>query len=379
MKHYDFVIAGGGLAGLSLACQLTRSPLADRSILIVDHDDKDLDDRTFSFWTDGTTLFDAAVCRSWQRMRIAGPGVNRCQDLGAYRYKTIRGGDFYRCARSLLAGRPSVEFLHGHIDRIEDGQPEAMVFLDDRTVTGSWVFDSILDAPSQPSGGAACLDMTFVGWEVETSQDVFDPDVVTFMDFRTPQEDDLRFLYVLPFAGNRALVDHTAFTAARIPSSEARAALDGYLREVIGVRDYRFTLREGGCLAVTDGPFPRRLGERVMAVGIKGGRLKPTTGYAFTRVQVDSAAIVASLVVHGHPFGAPHDARSFRWLDHVMLRVMARHGGDMHAIMETLFEKNPIERVLSFLDETATPLSILQLMATLPRAKFMEAALLNRR
>lgn len=377
MKHYDFVIAGGGLAGLSLACQLARSPLAGRSILIVDHDDKDQDDRTFSFWTDRTTLFDAAVCRSWQWMRIAGPGLNRCHDLGAYRYKTIRGGDFYRCARSLLAGRPSVEFLHGHIDRLEDGESAAVVFLDDRIVTGSWVFDSILDAPSPPSGGATCLNMTFVGWEVETSKAVFDPDVVTFMDFRTPQENDLRFLYVLPFAGNRALVDHTAFTAARIAGSEAWAALDAYLREVIGVRDYRITLQEGGCLAVTDGPFPRRLGERVMAVGIKGGRLKPTTGYAFTRVQADSAAIVASLLAHGHPFDVPDDEPSFRWLDRVMLRVMARHGGDMHAIMETLFEKNPIERVLSFLDEQATTLEILQIMASVPPLKYIEAALRN--
>jgi 2-polyprenyl-6-methoxyphenol hydroxylase-like FAD-dependent oxidoreductase len=38
MKHYDFIMAGGGLAGLSLAYHLVRSPLRDRSILVVDRD-----------------------------------------------------------------------------------------------------------------------------------------------------------------------------------------------------------------------------------------------------------------------------------------------------------------------------------------------------
>jgi lycopene beta-cyclase len=45
-KHYDFILAGGGLAGLSLACHLANSPLRDRSILIVDPDTKERNDRT---------------------------------------------------------------------------------------------------------------------------------------------------------------------------------------------------------------------------------------------------------------------------------------------------------------------------------------------
>ena len=176
---------------------------------------------------------------------------------------------------------------------------------------------------------------------------------------------------------NCALVEYTAFTAARVSGTEARSALAAYLQSVIGLQGFRVVSQESGCLPVTDEPYPRRLGRQVMAIGIKGGRLKPTTGYAFTRVQADSAAIVASMLAYGHPFDVPHDEPSFRWLDSVMLRVMAKHGGDMYAIMERLFEKNPPQRILEFLDEVAPSLDILQLMATLPPARFVEAALLN--
>jgi lycopene beta-cyclase len=67
---YDFIIAGGGAAGLSLAYHLMRSPLRDRSILIVDKDAKDHNDRTFCFWTDRPSLFDDLVYRSWSQLRF---------------------------------------------------------------------------------------------------------------------------------------------------------------------------------------------------------------------------------------------------------------------------------------------------------------------
>jgi lycopene beta-cyclase len=50
MPDYDFILSGGGLAGLSLAYHLINSPLRDRSILIVDKDAKQQNDRTWCFW-----------------------------------------------------------------------------------------------------------------------------------------------------------------------------------------------------------------------------------------------------------------------------------------------------------------------------------------
>ncbi len=70
MEHYDIIIAGGGCAGLSLAYQLIHSPLRDRSILIVDRDDKDQNDRTWAFWTDRPTPFQPVVHREWRRLRF---------------------------------------------------------------------------------------------------------------------------------------------------------------------------------------------------------------------------------------------------------------------------------------------------------------------
>jgi lycopene beta-cyclase len=88
---YDFIIAGGGAAGLSLAYHLMRSPLCDRSILIVDKDAKDHNDRTFCFWTDGPSLFDEVVHRSWSQLQFVGDDFEKVIPLGNFRYQMIRG------------------------------------------------------------------------------------------------------------------------------------------------------------------------------------------------------------------------------------------------------------------------------------------------
>ncbi len=103
MPHYDFIIAGGGLAGLSLAYHLIDSPLRDRSILIIDKDAKQQNDRTWCFWEEQPTLFDEIAYRVWHRLRFVGDDFTREYDLAPYRYQMIRGIDFYDFTRDKLS------------------------------------------------------------------------------------------------------------------------------------------------------------------------------------------------------------------------------------------------------------------------------------
>lgn len=51
MIHYDYAILGGGAAGLSLLCHLQKAGLAEGTrILVVEPEQKNSHDRTWSFW-----------------------------------------------------------------------------------------------------------------------------------------------------------------------------------------------------------------------------------------------------------------------------------------------------------------------------------------
>lgn len=370
MKQYDFIMAGGGVAGLSLAYHLVLSPLRDRSILIIDRDAKDRNDRTLCFWTDQATLFDAAVCRSWNRLRFVGEHIEKVIDLGAYRYKMIRGIDFYRFARQKLSVYPNVEFLQGKIDQIGDGEACASVTVGTQAYTGKWVFDSLFRLARFAPDPARYhyLQQHFRGWEIETTETAFDPQIATLFDFRTPQKNEMRFFYVLPLSERRALVEYVLLNR-----EDTDQALKTYIENVLGINDYRVVAEEGGINPLTDYPFRRQTGKRVMTIGTPGGRAKPSSGYAFGRIQQDSAAIVRSLLQTGHPFGVPPDSRFFGLCDSLMLQVMSRQGEQIKPIFTTMFQKNSIRRIFRFLDGITSPLESLALIASMPRWLFLAA------
>lgn len=372
MTDYDFIIAGGGVSGLSLACHLARSPLGDRSILIVERETKDSNDRTLCFWADRPTAFDEAVHRSWSSLRFFGDEFEKIIPLNGYRYRMIRGIDFHRYARRELASLPNVTLWHGNVDRVEDDVDRARLTVDGRTFIGKWVFDSrspyTTAAPESPRHHD--LRQFFKGWLIETSEDAFDTQAVTFLDFRTQQNREMRFFYMLPLTARQALVEYVGLS-----QEDYDRALAHYVADVLRLRDYRVVASEGGVNPLSDRPFSRRTGRRVMTIGAAGGQVKPTSGYAFTRIQRDSAAIVASLDRHGHPFDVPDASRFYRLCDSLMLYVMQQHSDQMKSIFTSMFRNNPIERIFRFLDEAATPRENLAMMASLPPALFVRAFL----
>jgi hypothetical protein len=60
--QYDYIIAGAGCAGLSLAVHMIHSgKFPDKKILFIDKHPKKFNDRTWCFWENQPTIFDPIV------------------------------------------------------------------------------------------------------------------------------------------------------------------------------------------------------------------------------------------------------------------------------------------------------------------------------
>jgi lycopene beta-cyclase len=187
----------------------------------------------------------------------------------------------------------------------------------------------------------------------------------------------MRFFYILPFSPDHALVEYTLFSGELLPQSEYEVALRKYISEILRLKetDYSILEVEKGIIPMTDYPFPRRLGSCIMAIGTKGGRVKPSTGYAFLRIQQDSIEIINSLQIYNHPFHVSASPWRYKVFDTTMLQQMHRHGGKMVSYFTTMFKNNPIDRIFRFLDENASIPDNLSLMATLPPLDFLIATI----
>jgi lycopene beta-cyclase len=369
---YDFVIAGGGLAGLSLACHLVRSPLCGASILVVDRASPDRPDRLWSYWTDQPTLFDPVVEHAWSQLHIANRAYAKTFALPSCRYELVRAGALDHFARQELALHTQVDFCQGAVERSEDGPRGARVLIDGQPIRADWVFDSTdWPGPTQHSRGR--LAMYFKGWTLQAPRPTFNPQAVTFLDTRTPQKNELRFFYVLPFSEQQALVEFVVYSRACPPREEPQSALQAYLRTTLGLTDFEIVTEESGCLPILPGAPRRRLGPHRLAIGAKAGLIKPTTGFAFRRIQQDSGAIVRSLVRTGRPWHLPAVSKRHRLYDALLLDALAQQGEKIETIFAALFARNPLERVLRFLDESTSPAEDLALIATLPPRAFIKA------
>jgi lycopene beta-cyclase len=378
---YDFILAGGGLAGLSLAWRLARGPLAGARLLIVDPASDDRLDHALCFWASEPPPFAPLVARSWDRLAVVDDQGRRELALGRWRYHYLPGRRFTDELRAGLAALPGVGFQRGRVRAIESapgGLPAVQVD-GGEVLRGRWVFDSRPPADGPASG----LTQRFSGWWVETERPAFDPAVPTLFDFRGAGGDPAwRFFYLLPLDERRALVELVRHQPGPRPEAAGCQSdrhtdrdLHLYLTRTLGAGPYRVLRREGGHTALTDRPFARRLAPRVMAIGARGGQVKPSTGYAFTRIQRDSDAILRSLLRHGHPFAVPADPPFYRLCDSLLLDVLAQRRAPAPALFTRLFERNPAERVLRFLDQRASASDCLRLMASMPSGLFVGLAL----
>ena len=376
---FDYLIVGGGAAGLSLAYHLSQEPrLVDKRVLLIEPETEPRHDRTWRFWTNTPGPFDVLAQHQWRQIIFRTPGFERTIPLGQYRYQMLRSLDFYQFVHQALAKRPS-QFtrLTGRVRDLREqpnGQAVGVTLDDGQTLRAAYAFDSRLPKLDQQPTRYRYLLQHFLGWEVETEEDFFDVTAMQFMDFDVAQQQQTRFVYALPLSPRQALVEFTVFSAERLTTAEYEVALGAYLRQMLRGKPYRILSREEGAIPMTDHPLPDQVSPRILNLGTRAGRSKPSTGYTFARIQAHSARLVAALAATGAPPRNPAGDRwQFRLFDTLLLDIMQRRGELVRDLFRQLFTRNPIERIFRFLDERTSWWENLQIMRSVTPWPFLRS------
>ena len=369
MRRAEVVVVGGGAAGLALACLLGEQGTAQVVLVEAPPGPARAPERTWCSWQAGPTGWEEAVHARWSRVQVnAHGGPARTYDLAPFDYTMIRSRDYERVAAQRLA-RTGVERLEAHVDAVTaDGVVEGA------DVAGRWVFDTRPAPPARP--GRVALLQHFRGWFVRTASDRFDPTVAGLMDFRPPQPPGgVAFGYVLPTSPREALVEYTEFSRTALTDEAYESALVDWTSQDLQLGPFEVQAVEQGAIPMTDAPFLRRVGERVFRLGAAGGATRPSTGYTFAAAQRQARAVAAALRDGRDPCPPPaYSARHLR-MDALLLRALDDgflRGADY---LVRLFETQPTERVLRFLDGSTSLREDLAVMAGAPRVPMLRALL----
>lgn len=286
----------------------------------------------------------------------------------------VRRRDYDRAVLDLASTMPNVRFVAQDVVDIRDEPTGGVVELPEGDLRAPVVFQSTRLSPDDRTAPVRHpLRQHFGGWEVRTERPVFEPQVVTLMDFDTDQFDGTTFFYVLPEAPDRALVEHTMFSLnardAAFHDDQVRAHLDR-----LGAGEVAVTRTEHGSIPMEDRLLHQRWGDHVWNLGTVGGMTKPTTGYTFQRIHAHTRHLVDTWATDGVPSPMPRAPGRYRFADRTLLHILHHHPERGRPIFERLFRTSAVDDVLTFLDEDSSLGQDARMIARLPWPPFLQAA-----
>ncbi|WP_291965452.1 lycopene cyclase family protein [Maribacter sp.] len=376
MNEYDYIIIGAGASGLLLADAMLNDSFFDqKKILLLDKNAKDTNDRTWCFWEKGNGKFEDIVHKKWNSIHFQGKDVLKRTDISPYTYKMIRGIDFYNHYLGRVKESVNITFAQEALINFEESESKVTVHTAKKTYSGKYIFNSLFDyrmATGQKK--YPVLQQHFVGWVIKTDKPIFDSKEVTYMDFSIPQKGNTRFMYVLPYANNTALIEYTLFSEELLDKAEYNEAIKHYIQERFACETYEIIEKEAGSIPMTAYDFREHHTNRVRYIGTAGGWAKPSTGYTLMSTATKIPKLI-DFLKQEKPLKKLKLKGKFWFYDMLFLDVLHNNNAKGHTIFESIFKTLKPQMVFKFLDEKTSLKEDIVYINSCPKTPFIKALL----
>ena len=370
----SLIVLGGGCAGLSLAFYLSQLGAKATSTLVIEQRKEYFNDRTWCFWGDDDAPFAQHAAHQWQHVYVTN-GEHRVRiECGTTPYRMLSSDRFYAATMDAIEKNKSISVRLGVHVLSEPEYRNGLWYIE----TSQGVLCAPMVVDTRPHGLSAASDavlwQSFYGQEIEVSGAVFDPLCADLMDFVAPNKNDIAFTYTLPLSKTRALVEFTVFAASPLQASD----LNGFLAQSIAQRtrglDVRILRSEYGLLpmGITKSAFGPHSVPTNTRAGLTAGAGRPSTGYAFQRIQRWAQLCTQAIAKGQLPCAQPQDPWVLRKMDRLFLHVLRHHPERAPALFSSLFERAESQRVIRFLNDQARLRDYADVVLALPANLFLK-------
>ena len=365
IKIYDYIICGAGASGLILASSMLDDKyFSNKKILLIEKENKNLNDRTWSFWEGKNGKFDDLVSKSWSYAKFKSFNTNLEFNLDPFIYKTIRSSDFYKKLFSKIKLSKQIKIENLEVKEIISEKNKVIIHTKSDEFIGKYVFSSILKKDLLKNSSFPFLKQHFEGWFIKTNKSFFDKNKTTLMDFSINQKNETRFIYILPFKSNEALIEFTLFTKSILKNSEYEKVLKEYLNNK-EIDSYEILEKEKGVIPMTCYPFEKHNNSRVLFIGTAGGWTKASSGYTFKNI-ITKTELLINFLKREKDLSKFNLRSRFNFYDLILIDVLYNYNHLGDKIFSSLFRNNKPYKVLNFLDEKTNLIDELKIMYSFP-------------
>ena len=351
MKEFDYIIIGGGCAGLSLAYELeTHDKLKDKNLAIIEPRDEYKRDKTWSFWKVFPHNFEDCVKKSWNNFTINSPNETKYIECKTTPYQTIDSELFYNKILSKLKLNKNITFFKN---------------INEVNKSNSIIFNSVAKYDDQKNK----LWQHFCGVEIETDKEFFDDEIFNLMDFACDQRNKVHFFYTLPFTKNKALVETTWISELDNDNlKDYDQQIDNYLSNHLNIRNCKINYKEEGAIPLFRQKSIKKLNE--INIGSAGGMTRLSTGYTFLNIQEQSKYIREN-IDNINKVKLFQINKKYDFLDNIFLKVLKKNSSQMGNIFYKMFDSSP-SSIINFLSNKSSLFEDLEIISKMPKSIFIK-------
>ena len=351
MKDFDYIIIGGGCAGLSLAYELNLyKKFEKKTLAIIEPREEYKRDKTWSFWKVIDHNFDDCVKKSWNNFTINSKLETQHLQSNDYPYQSIDSGLFYSKIINELKKNKNIIFLKD-IREID--------------INNSFIFNSV---PLPVKNNDNNLWQHFCGIEIETKKNTFDDSIINLMDFDCDQRDSVHFFYTLPYSPNKALVETTWLSKMSDEEKDYDNQLKNYIENNLKIKDYNIVYKEVGAIPLFYPPSYNKRNK--IDIGTAGGMTRLSTGYTFLNIQEQSKYIREN-IENIFDLKRYEINKKYQFLDKIFLNVLKKNPKRMSNIFFKMFKTSP-NTVIKFLSNKSNFLEDLTIISKMPKWIFLK-------
>ena len=354
MKDFNYIIIGGGCAGLSLAYELEiNNKLENKTLAIIEPRTNYDRDKTWSFWKISPHNFEDCVIKSWDNFSVNIVGKTNYINCAKTPYQSIDSGLFYKKIISKLKNNKNIFFLKT---------------IEELNVSDALIFNSLANIKSNKND----LWQHFGGVEIETEKKIFDKEIINLMDFDCDQKNSVHFFYTLPYSENRALVESTWLSKMEDETEKNyQDQLTNYIEKKLKIKNYRIMYKEQGKIPLFYPEIVKKKNE--IFIGTAGGMTRLSTGYTFLNIQEHSKYICKNFE-NINKVKNFEIQKKYKYLDKIFLKVLTKHPRRMPEIFYNMFTVNN-EKVVKFLSNKSNIMDDISVILKMPKTIFIKEIL----
>ena len=350
MREFDYIIIGGGCAGLSLAYELDlHQKLSNKTLAIIEPRKEYLRDKTWSFWKVSPHNFEDCVKKNWKEFSIKKPSSSKVIRCDNFPYQSVDSGLFYKKIINKLNKNKNISFFKN---------------IKDLNINNAFIFNSVPSLKNTSSN----LWQHFYGVEIETDEDFFNDRTVDLMDFNCDQRNNVHFFYVLPFDKNKAMIETTWLSKEDLSLKDYEAQIKNYINH-LGIKNYKITYKEEGAIPLFYPIYKKE--KNKINIGTAGGMTRLSTGYTFLNIQEHSKFIRENLdnIKKVNKYELKN---KYKFLDKVFLKVLKKNPDKMPNIFDKIFS-GYTDSAIKFLSNKSNIIEDMTIILKMPKWLFIKS------